>query len=822
MRLAYYLGLFLLALTTLVIEVLLTKVFEVILYPNMAFMIITCAMFGLGLGGLFDILRPLPTSTNPRANLSYCALLFALSVWALPLLLNAVPFDAELLTKQPLTQIVWFLVLYPVLVAPFFLAGLCICRLFSTNPQDIQRLYFWDLCGAALGTAVLVPLLPVLGAERVLMAAGLTGVLASALFSDSARWRGLLVAIAAVMVLLPQLLGSRYLTLDLHGDKRMVRTMTEEGRIEFTRWDPVSHISVLAESRENRVGSKHVAYDGGSQSSSFYGFDGDLAALRRDLPARLRQQFWQRGVLASHYLRRDTKHRALIIGSAAGQETKAALLYGAGEIDAIEMVPTVVALGTGHYSDYIGGIFRQPAVKVRVDEGRSFLRASSKKYDVIQIFSNYTTSSIASGSGALSPVYLQTVEAYMEYISHLEPNGILHINHHVYPRMIAIAAKAWRLLGRDQFRSHVVVVERASARDGLPTMLIKNSPWTAAEIAELTEFFSFPAAGDDTYALVENPLDPAGSFLSDDFYSGELPQALVDAVPYDVTAATDDQPFFNFMRRSLEKLTPDRTLAINSATEAILNNDLLVRGGIRIPLDWLHLIVASAGGLFYGLLFVLVPMFLSRVGHQPWVGKTPTLIYFSLLGLGFIMIELVFIQIFLKLVGYPLYALATVITVMLIGAAVGSMSSRWAAGQDSARWYVAFAGVIGTGFVLWLSYPVVLNFFMALPIALRILAAAAMIFPIAFFLGMPFPLGILELKLKPAGAVAWAWSMNGLFTTIGGVVSVLLARFIGFRLTLLAGLAAYLLACTMFAVLRSGNRRAVLAPASSARSAQAA
>lgn len=97
-----------------------------------------------------------------------------------------------------------------------------------------------------------------------------------------------------------------------------------------------------------------------------------------------------------------------------------------------------------------------------------------------------------------------------------------------------------------------------------------------------------------------------------------------------------------------------------------------------------------------------------------------------------------------------------------------------------------------------------------------------MVFPIAFFLGMPFPLGILELKLKPGGTVAWAWSMNGLFTTIGGVVSVLLARFIGFRLTLLAALAAYLLACTMFAVLRSGNRRAALAPASSARSAQTA
>ena len=83
------------------------------------------------------------------------------------------------------------------------------------------------------------------------------------------------------------------------------------------------------------------------------------------------------------------------------------------------MVGTVVSLATGRYADYIGHVFEQPAVHVHVGEGRSFLRASPKRYDVIQVFSNDTSPSAASGSGVLNPVYLQTKEAYVEYFTHL-------------------------------------------------------------------------------------------------------------------------------------------------------------------------------------------------------------------------------------------------------------------------------------------------------------------------------------------------------------------------------------------------------------------
>jgi hypothetical protein len=349
----------------------------------------------------------------------------------------------------------------------------------------------------------------------------------------------------------------------------------------------------------------------------------------------------------------------------------------------------------------------------------------------------------------------------------------------------------------------VLVFEKAYPEaDHLPTMLIKMSPWTPAEVADLARFFSLRVEGESPYRLVENPLDAAASFLPDVFYSGDLPPALVASAPFNVQPVTDDQPDFNFLRHSWARLEPQKAGGLNFSTASFLNSQ--VRQG-WLPMDWLPLIVASGASIFYGAIFVIAPMFLSQVGRQRWTGKVPVLVYFSLLGVAFIAMEFLFIQIFMKLIGYPLYAVATVITVMLIGAGLGSICSRWIAGDGSPRWYVAFGGIIATGLAIWLGYPRISGHFMADATAVRILAAAAMILPMAFFMGMPFPLGILELRTKPLGAVAWAWSMNGLFATIGGVAAVLFALWLGFRATMLVALGMYALAWLTFAALRRGN-----------------
>src|SRR5437588_651614 len=111
-------GLFLLACTTLVVEVLLTRVFDVLLWPNLSFMIISCALFGLALGGLFEML--VSERVAAAFGVPEAAFFFAMSVWALPPLLNAIPFSVDELGRRPAPQLIWFLLLYLVLLAPFF------------------------------------------------------------------------------------------------------------------------------------------------------------------------------------------------------------------------------------------------------------------------------------------------------------------------------------------------------------------------------------------------------------------------------------------------------------------------------------------------------------------------------------------------------------------------------------------------------------------------------------------------------------------------------------------------------------------------------
>lgn len=807
------LGIFLVACVTLMLELVLIRVFDVILYPNIAYMVITCAMFCLGLAGVYRALRPFPDEKDVRDVLPVIMCIWAISTIALLPLLNFLPFDYNKITVEPVIQILAFMGAYLALGIPFFLSGLVFTMIFSAYPRKIQSLYFWDLTGAGVGCVIIVPFLSAIGPGGLLFCASALALLASALFSRRTSWSTVAVLGGVILLAIPFAYAPQYFDFKEHMDKRGVKEAREMGNVELTRWDPVAKIDIIPATRTrynrenvphtNGAGqslNKHIAYDGGSQSSRFYPFDGDYDKLRNEIQngkEDIRNHFWFWGVLASHYLKQDQEQRVLIIGSAGGQETKAALAYGASHVDAIEMVETVVRLGKTRYADYIGNLFTHPNVQATVGEGRSFLRASKERYDIIQIFSNYTSSSIASGSGAMNPNYLQTLEAYKEYFGHLSENGILHMNHHVYPRMITTAARAWKQLGFTDFQKHVVVFERADRlMDNLPTVLIKMQPWTESELDKIMNLVGVAAIKS---RLVENPLQPEESFLSSDFYNGSLPDGVESNVPFQVLPTTDNQPFFNFLRKYIDVVNADPQVFLNSSTAGLLNSQLRQ----SVPMDIIHLIVTGGVSIFFAALFILLPLWFSDLGKTNWPMKKNAIVYFSCLGAGFIILELIFIHIFMKLIGYPLYTYSTVIFTLLLAAGIGSLSSSHLNVTVTHRWIWPFAGIGIMGGLILFIHPFVFDIFMASQIWVRILVTSGLLFPIGFFLGMPFPLGILAIEGMPQGAVAWAWGLNGLFTVVGGLLSVLLSIYFGFQVTCMIALTIYLLAFAMFRRLRS-------------------
>ncbi len=712
-------GLLCIALTTLMLELTLVRIFDVIWYSNMAYMVITLAMFCFGLSGIYSSLRPLPEHIDINRYLSRISLFFALFSLAILPALNWIPFNFDIMYSSPLKGSFMFLLMYFFLIVPFFLGGLIFTTVFSVFSNRIQSLYCWDLTGAAIGCLVLVPLLPPIGPGGILFVACALGFVASACFSDKNKWRMAMLLLAAVVAIAP-FTRDNYFGFKDHISKRGVKQAREKHYVQDSYWDPISKIDVI-----NFGKMLHVAYDGGSQSTYIIPFDGDFEKMRKDVEAGRGFHFYNSSVWVSHALKRDTGSDVLVIGAAGGSETKAALMFGASHVDAVEMVGHVLDIGKNKYARYNGNIYNHPNVNAVKGEGRSFLRATNHKYDIIQMYSNHTSSSMAAGTGAMATTYLQTVEAYKEYFSHLKSDGILHINHHVYPRMVTTAARAWKEMGRKDFSRHIVIMEATGTfQDNLPTMLIKMEPWTEKELKEIRSYFNH------RIEMVVNPLHPEKNMLTPVFFRGEMPDDIINEAEYRIGASTDDRPYFNFLRKYFRKLEADPVHFLNFSTASLLNSQL--KDG-NIPSDVVHLIVTAGASVFFIVLFIFIPLLFSKVGKNKWKGKFFSLSFFSCLGAGFIIFELTFIQIFMKLVGYPLYTYSTVVFALLLAAGVGSLASARLNIAPGKNWKLPFIGVLVCSTLILLCYQSWFDLFLQTPIIIRILAAMVLIFPVGFF-----------------------------------------------------------------------------------------
>jgi len=786
------LGLFSVAMLTLALELTLMRVFDVLWYPNMAYMVITLAMFAFAFSGVYVSLRPMTDSAHAKRRLAILTVMLGVFAALILPAVNYLPIDFSKVFADENDQFWTFFALYVILAIPFFLSGIVFSTVFSVWPGNIQRLYLWDLTGAAVGSVILIPLLPSLTPGGILLLVLACALLASGLFSDNRAWLKIAAVSALAVAIATIAMPKDLLVFKEHMVKRGLSIYRAKDAVEKERWDPTSKIDVV---NHNNGAMRIIIYDGGNQASGLLPFDGDYAKLRASLPGSWMSNFNYKRMLTSHMLKEGSGAEVLVIGAAGGQETKAALAYGASRVDAVELVDYVVRLVRDEYADYVGGLYNDPRVTAHVAEGRSFLRATDRKYDIIQMFSNHTSSSIAAGSGAMATNYLQTAEAYEEYFTHLKDDGILQINHHLYPKMVVTAALAWQRLGRTDFRRHVLLCSSSfRGRDDQPMFLVKMSPWTAEEVSRVKGFV------EPRLKCHENPVDTAKGALPDPFYAGEFTPEFSAMLPYRGDPATDDQPYFNHIRKSLSEIEYQPDKFMSPTMTHILNDQL--KGSV-LPRDVIHLFVTAAASILAVALFILIPMVFSRTGRVHWNGKIASMVYFSCLGAGFIIVELVFIQLFMKLVGYPVYTYSTVVFGMLFAAGIGSYLSGQLAISPKRNWIWPFIGVLLTGMIFLLTYQQLFTIFLAWPVLLRALVAIVLIFPVGLFMGMLFPLGILALKDEPAGSIAWAWAMNGLFTVVGGLLSVVLSMYLGFNTTLVIALSIYLVGWAAFVRMRN-------------------
>jgi hypothetical protein len=776
-------------------EILLMRVLSIVQWHHFAYMIISLALLGYGASGTFIAVLRGRLEKNFETAFAASALLFSVAMVACFIVAQRVPFNA--------LEIVWdrgqFLnltVIYLVFFVPFFFAACCIGLAFTCRGEDAGRIYFFDLFGAGLGAVLIIALLFVVSPQTALVLLVLLPLAGSVLVTTMLASR-LRLGIAQLAWLALLALGVPQAHLELHiseykGLSQALQVI--DSRLLEQSSSPLGYIAVvdsptvpIRHAPGLSFGTRHIppeqlaVFTDGDGMSAITRYGGDPAAVAYlgDLTAALPFQLLEGPAV-------------LILGAGTGSDVLLALYHGASRVDAVELNPQMTKLVSQTFADFAGHIYEDDRVTVHTDEARGFVARSRGGYDLIQI--GLLDSFGASGAGvqALNESYIYTVEALRKYLDDLETGGLLAITRWIKmpPRdsvkLIATAIEALRQSGVSTPGRRIAMIRSWNTS----TLLVKNGEFTSTEIEHIREF-SRTRSFDTAYLPGMQPAEANrfNRFAEPYIYEaaiallGDSAGEFFERYKFHVEPATDNRPyFFHFFRwRTLPEV-----MALRKAGGAGL-----------IEWGYLVLVATLAQAAILGLVLILLPLSLVRHDWPAGTGRDFGF-YFLLLGLAFLFVEMAFIQKFILFLSNPLYSVAVVLSGFLLFAGLGSASSERFA--ERVPWpgvspvVVAVAAIAALALVYVMVLPVVFARFIGLGDAAKIVLSLALIAPLAFFMGMPFPVGLRRLSAIAPGFVPWAWGINGFASVVSAVLATLLAIEFGFNAVILLALLLYALA----------------------------
>ena len=762
----HYVAIFILSLALLALEISTARVLSVALFSHYAFVAVSLAMFGLGLGALAVYLAPRLFSRERLDGQTIASLaLFGIAapLCTIGFLVGDV---AQELSWQGFRSIG---AAYTTLALPFLFGGVGIALLMTHGAAAIGRLYAADLLGAAAGCLAVVGAMQLMPAPYVSLAVGAAASLAALGLALACGWRHaplplLGLAVAAWLGLQPEMLAMR------------IVKGTPADYSEYEVWNAFSRVSAFS-------------YHGNASGLSIGGADGQAAPetmmLDIDGTAWTPMMRWDGRRESIRFLRNSTLYLAhhlapggdvLVIGTGGGRDLLAAQAFDQRSVLGLELNPLMRHIVEERYGDYSGRPYTALGTEVIDDEARSYLARLEQRFDVIQLSLIDTFSLNASGGVVFSENYLYTEQAFREYFQHLTPDGILTVSRYFVPqypletlRVLALARAAWEAEGVTDFAAHVVVVSQGISA----TALIKRSPFTPADLARIQAL-----RPELKFALRYLPGAPRGNPELRAFLTTDDPAAFLIGYPYILDAPTDDQPFFfHFLRGRLAALPPDKAdpfQMMKRWDEALALMRLLV------------VVVTTLAAVFFLAPLLLVAR--RAVSGAPMSRVAPLLLYFACLGYGFMMLEIPLMQRFILFLGYPVYALAVILFALLLFSGIGSLLSSRIGAAALPR---VLAVIITLGALYVWGVPYLIVPLMGLGIVAKIAVTVVVLAPLGLVLGMAYPLGIGRLTAVSDGLVAWAWGLNAALSVVASVLATYLGSRIGFSAAMATGVAAY-------------------------------
>lgn len=796
-----YGSLLLISASTFAYEILLSRLLSIVQWQHFAYLILTLALLGLGTGSMFIAFIRHRLAPNFATAYITFLVLFGVTAVASFIAVEQMPFHLEEILQDS-SQLLMLSGICSMLALPFFFAACAAALCLSYFHVELIRAYAVTLTGGGAGILLIFTLLYMVIPDNALRSIGALGLAAAALawweLRVDPRMGGAIFALMGIAVIL---LPGRWTELQITPDKSLPQTLQVGGaQLVSERSSPLGLVSVVENTlipwRYAPGLSLQAAHEPPEQVGVFT--DGDaLTVITRPSKIPAEMDYLDQTTSALPYRLRALQH-VLIIGAGGGDDVLQARIHNVPLIEAVEINPQIAALVRGDYSAFSGGLYDAPDVRLHVEEPRGFISSSDQIFDLIQISLQNPVVGTSSGRYALSENYLYTVEAMREYLAHLETSGYLAITRwiNVPPRdtlkLLATAAAALERGGIRAPGEQLFLLRSGQTA----TLIVKNSPYTAAEIATLQAFCRqykfdlgyYPGMQEEDAQLF-NVTDRAYFFAGAQALLSERRGAFMDRYKYNLEPATDDRPyFFHFFKwKSVnEMLSPHDT------------------AGMAL-MEWGYLVLVATfiTGVIAALFIIFAPLLFSQrmLQNLPRAANLGRVLwYFLFAGCASMLLQMSVIQKFMLLLNHPVYALVVVLTTLLISGGIGSLLVQHFA--DARRHRTVAVWAVAITAALCLLYVNILDpvFDTALSWTpeLKILLAVALVAPVAFCMSLPLTLALDMIGNDMPAVLPWALSVNQCAAVISAGGAMLLAMHTGFTMVIVIGVALYGLSLLAF------------------------
>ncbi len=761
-------------------ELVLMQILSIVQWYHFAYMIISVALLGFGASG--TILAFSSAWLVNRFDRVLPVLLIATGL-AMPAALwcsqiEGIRFDSYLVFAR--TGHLWRLGLtYLILFVPFVLGALAIGLIFVKYSRHIGRLYGANLVGSGAGGMILVLLLWLFFPGRLVAVISLACIVSGLL--TVRRWSAWAVAGAGIAVMLPALFFVYPPGLHLSEFKDLRRALDLPGAVSrLEQNSPFGLFEIVSSPALRYAPGISLRYDRRIVSTDAVFINGDWRGPVGGKET-LEVLGFTTGAVAYELRRPESP---LVLDAGTGQDVLFALGRGAPHVIAVEPNPLVVqvletsmeALG---YSPVPDG-----SVRLVTMNSRTYLDEGSDLHDLI-VLPQVGSFGGTSGLFALKEQYLLTREAFSRVWDRLSGEGLMSITCWMdYPsrnplRILATITSVLRDKGVFDPVDHVAAIRGW----GTMTFVIKRSPITSGEGERIRDFCSrmlfdpvlLPDISPQERVRYNRLEDRHFFDLIDGIMAGQTAR-ISASYDFAIAPATDNRPYFSqFLKiRSIPRLAR-------------------IFGAGNIPFMEVGYVLVFL--TLFQIVFLAVVLIVAPLTALGWRNphRAGVLVYFGGIGIGYMFVEIVFIQRFILYFSTPIYSAAAILSVMLVCSGIGSyLSSRWHVLERSLPQVVA--AIVCYVLVAAVALPAVIRSTIAVPGAVKVVLALLCIAPLSVIMGVPFPAGISAVRKKEERLVAWAWGINGCFSVMSTVLATIVAAELGFAGVMVCAAAAYGLA----------------------------